>query len=1146
MHDNPRVDELLEELHVSGGTPEEICRDCPELLAQVRSGWEGLRAVEAEVDALFPQSAALDDAGRQTLPTTELPRIRGYELQGVLGHGGVGVVYKAWHLRLNRVVALKMLLAGAYARPQELERFLREAEAVAGLRHANIVQVHDVGDLDGRPYFTMEFVEGGSLSQKLAGTPQPARAAAALVATLAEAVQAAHQSGVVHRDLKPANILLTADGTPKISDFGLARRLEGARPHSRMLPEQFCPGTPGQNYEGGLTLSGVPMGTPSYMAPEQAAGQKDAIGPATDVYALGGILYEMLTGRPPFRAETAAATIQQVLGQDPAPPGRLNGKAPRDLETICLKCLHKEPRLRYANAAALGEDLHRFLRGEAIAARPEGRLGRLARQIRRRPLFSAALATATLLTAALIGCGLYLISERAAIEKAVEEDLREVARLQDSSSWPEAKAALERAKGRLGLSEPAGAGAKGSAGAPSRVRRLLDQGARELALVVRLDAIRLNRAANLGGKQSFTRSDEDYEAAFREHGLGNVLDAPDLVAERVKASNVRDALVAALDDWTSCTLDPERQKWLLAVTRQADRDPTGWRGRARDPETWAVKGNLAEAARTAPVADQSVPLLLALAEHMKVLGDDPIPFLTRVQQAHPGDFWANFSLGEALKDKNNPQEAVRYYQAAAAIRPRASVVYDNLGLMLAMLGRMDEADEQFRQASRIDPTATPAHSNLGIIFSGMGRRDEAIDPSKLTFRFNPKVAQLHAILGANLKDKGKLDLAIDRYRLAIALDPKLLSAQQGLRSILKRQGRLEDVRVAWGKAIDADPPEHGAWDGYAEFCLYLGQVDEYRRVRRALLDRFGASTDPLVAERTGRACLLMPASPDELRRASALIDRALAAEKNQKPSWAYSYYLFAKGLAEYRQGHMDGVISGKEWEEPKVLDPAYQLVEAMAQHRQGRKTEACKSLATAALAFDWQPLHSENREAWIYHVLLREAEATILPNQPAYVQGKYQPWDKVRRLALIEHCRNLDLPYASVRLYAAAFVADHRLSEDLSASHRYNAARAAALAGSGSGEDGAGLGEAERSRWRGQARQWLWADLAAWARRTDGDPKTVRDLVRRTLTQWRNEPDLAGLREPVELARMSAHERADCLALWNEVGAVLQHNGKVR
>jgi serine/threonine-protein kinase len=217
----------------------------------------------------------------------------------------MGVVYRAFHLRLHRHVALKMLLVRAHALPADRERFEREAEAVAALRHPNIVQIYEVGDVSGQPYFTMELVEGGDLAEKIQGVPQPARQAAALVATLADAIHEAHQSGIVHRDLKPGNILLTEDGTPKVTDFGLARRLQG---------------------EGGLTLSGVPMGTPSYMAPEQARGDKGAVGPATDVYALGAILYELLTGRPPFRAESATATLQQVVADEPVPPARLNPK----------------------------------------------------------------------------------------------------------------------------------------------------------------------------------------------------------------------------------------------------------------------------------------------------------------------------------------------------------------------------------------------------------------------------------------------------------------------------------------------------------------------------------------------------------------------------------------------------------------------------------------------------------------------------------------------------------------------------------------------------------------------------------------------------------------------------------------------------
>jgi hypothetical protein len=317
-------------------------------------------------------------------PTTPRRNCSGYELLGELGRGGMGVVYKALQVRLNRLVALKMILAGTHASDQDLARFITEAEAAARLAHPGIVQVYEVGEHDGLPFFSLEFVAGGSLAQKLGGTPLPAEQAAPLVEAVARAVQAAHQAGIVHRDLKPANVLLAPSALPsavalgagpapaerfepKVTDFGLAKRLdvEGA----------------------GRTQSGAVLGTPSYMAPEQARGMK--VGPAADVYALGAILYECLTGRPPFKAATLLETLQQVACDEPVPPRQLNAGVPRDLETVCLKCLQKEPHKRYASAAALAEDLRRYREGKPITARPVGLLERGWKAVWRRPLVAA-------------------------------------------------------------------------------------------------------------------------------------------------------------------------------------------------------------------------------------------------------------------------------------------------------------------------------------------------------------------------------------------------------------------------------------------------------------------------------------------------------------------------------------------------------------------------------------------------------------------------------------------------------------------------------------------------------------------------------------------------------------------------------------
>ena len=317
--------------------------------------------------------------GQDTHPKVPEPArvsVPGYEIESILGRGGMGVVYKARHLTLKRTVALKMILARGHAGPGDLARFRTEAEAVARLQHPNIVQIHEVGDADGHPYCALEFVEGGTLASKLGGKPIPARETAKLVEALARAMQLAHSRNVVHRDLKPANILLTADGTPKITDFGLARQLDN---------------------DSGATQAGAVLGTPSYMAPEQASGSSHEAGPAADVYALGAILYDCLTGRPPFLGTSVVETLDQVRTQEPMPPSRLQAIISPDLEAVCLKCLEKSPAHRYASAQDLADDLERWGNGEATKARPWSWRRRLARRLRRhwKPIAAALLVLLT-------------------------------------------------------------------------------------------------------------------------------------------------------------------------------------------------------------------------------------------------------------------------------------------------------------------------------------------------------------------------------------------------------------------------------------------------------------------------------------------------------------------------------------------------------------------------------------------------------------------------------------------------------------------------------------------------------------------------------------------------------------------------------
>ncbi|MBI2825237.1 MAG: transporter substrate-binding protein [Planctomycetia bacterium] len=373
MSTDPRISQLLarmESMRNAGQavTVEELCADCPELADELRNHVGGATApagslhetladssvvatssIEA-AGAALPPGAAIPPGADRPAPPRGYPAITGYEILGELGRGGMGVVYKARQTGLNRLVAIKMIIAGAHAGPRARARFYAEAEAVARLQHPNIVQIYEINERDGCPYFSLEFVEGQSLYARTGGRPVEANEAATLVEVLALAIQYAHVRGVVHRDLKPANILLDhgrdvplAACTPKITDFGLAKQLEE---------------------DSRLTQTGVVLGTPCYMAPEQVENPTGEVRPAVDIYGLGALLYELLSGRPPFLAETNFETMRQVVTEDPVPPSRLQSSVPDALERICLKCLRKAAEDRYESAQVLADDLALFLEGK--------------------------------------------------------------------------------------------------------------------------------------------------------------------------------------------------------------------------------------------------------------------------------------------------------------------------------------------------------------------------------------------------------------------------------------------------------------------------------------------------------------------------------------------------------------------------------------------------------------------------------------------------------------------------------------------------------------------------------------------------------------------------------------------------------------
>jgi serine/threonine protein kinase/tetratricopeptide (TPR) repeat protein len=806
--------------------------------AEYTARFPALAAGDEELQALLPPVAAPRPVPETFAPGSDgqaapahLPAIPGYAVISVLGKGGMGTVFLARQLGLDRLVAVKMI-RGSVSGPEELARFRIEAEAVARLQHPNIVQIFEIGEWQPEsggpplPYFTLEYVAGGSLSDHLDGRPQPARAAAQLMETLTRAVHAAHVQGIVHRDLKPANILLQDDGAttghdadssvtpaasfilrpttfPKITDFGLARRLEDSSGH---------------------TQRGDVMGTPGYMAPEQASGEAHLAGPAADVYALGAILYELITGRAPFRGESMWDTVQQLLNEEPVPPRRLVPRVPRDLETIALKCLEKEALKRYPSAAELADDLGRFLRGEPINARPVGAVTRAGKWARRRPAAAALVALSVLIAISLL-VAVAWNNARLRRQTKLETERAETAERQRQATQRE----RERAEANFKLAFEAvsstighirNAQLTGTPQGEQTVRALLEDAQRfcqaflqqksddpvvrrYTALIHRLNGDIRSRLGRLD------LAEKDYGAAIALHEelIANETspqspesrqDLASTLLNRARLRSERDQAKLAEGDYRRAL------EILHALFDEVPGDPARRRELASAADSFG--SYYSDFGR---YEDSREQFILALDLLAPLLADQPPT--TRVLDAQAR---ASTNLGLCHWHLRQFPEAVRHLEEAARVKRQLVTtlsqdpeqkfnlanIYNSLGLALSDAGKPREAEERFRDAIALQEplaevfSAVPAyHSELGGTLNNLAnllmersaageartRLELAVKHQQLALRSNPRNPVYRDFLANHLATLSDALLALGDYIHAAEAAEGLVQVRTG-------------------------------------------------------------------------------------------------------------------------------------------------------------------------------------------------------------------------------------------------------------------------------------------------------------------------------------------------------------------------------
>jgi eukaryotic-like serine/threonine-protein kinase len=1076
------------------------------------------------------------DAAFTKPSSDEMPTERGarYQLFGEIARGGMGAVLRGRDPDLGRDLAVKVLLENHEGKPELVRRFVEEAQIGGQLQHPGIVPVYELGAFtDRRPYFTMKLVKGRTLASLLGERESPAHDLPRFLSifeAICQTVAYAHARGVIHRDLKPSNVMVGSFGEVQVMDWGLAKVLkEGtaadASP-SRLAPEESLVATVRSGSDVDHSQAGSALGTPAYMAPEQAAGAVHRVDRRADVFGLGSILCDILTGEPAYTGRGAVEILGKAMRGDTADArARLEGcGAEAELIGLAKDCLAVELEDRPRDAGAVAQRITAYLAGvqERVQAAERARAVAVARadEERRRRKVQLALAASVLALTTLGGLSAtYYLQQRQARAAAGQRIIDRVATLQRQAldqpeeipRWVVALTAVEQV-------DPAGD--------PNTEARLLalreaiqsglDAARRDQVLLDRLVDIRSAEAEADDPDGSTTEA--DYGEAFRAAGIDLTTLSPAEAGARIKVRppSVALAMAGAMDDWARIRrrrINFVGAARLSETARVADPDP--WRIELRNALELRVNADRRAALQSLEKKanfDELPPISLQLlGTDLSTVGDAPLAesALRRAQQRYPRDVWVNYELAKLLQALSRTDEAIRFYTAARAVRPETAHV---LAHLLEKRGDREEAIAVFRDLYGLRPGRAKHIGCLGnaLRAKGLSREadelfDAALVAGREAIRIKPDSASAHIEYGKALADLGKDDEAAAEWRVAIRLDPidglprtYLAIALNHIALGLAEKGKAADAIATYREAIRVMPDDETAYNNLGLTLAAQGKSAE----------------------------------------SSAAFREAIRI----KPDSAAAHYNLGTDLAI--QGNSDKAVA--ELREAIRLDPDF----AEAYSNLGRALKIQGDYAGSLEMFRKGHELGSRRRGWPYPSAQWVAEAerlAALSNRlPAILRGEDKPRDNADRLTYAQAAYDLKHFAAAVRLWSEALASDPKLGDDRRFGHRYNAACAAALAAAGQARDEPPPDDTARAKLRGQALDWLKAELSAWTKLLESGPPQARPAILQNLQHWKQDTDLAGIRDVEALAKLPADETKAWRSLWADVDAILKRAASQR